>query len=227
MVGGEAREVSRWHGPRLHLPRQPGRLDLCRGIDPGPGAGCGRRAAGPQLQNGEDRGRYGAQRRLAEPAGGGGTAGRVQPARSVQDRHFAIKARGSAACSTRFTALLGASLLSGASLLLTALVTWVSEPLVRGRFVGKAPHIQAVLSRNQFDVLVRKPQLRGIPQQRDAPRRCGRKLAQVLDQPVPLELKYRLRRADRDQDARGPALLACADDRLEKGFRFLNRLAAE
>src|SRR3989442_11365749 len=91
-------------------------------MDPGPGAGCGRRAAGPRLQNGEDRGRYGAQHRFAEPAGSGGTAGRVQPARSVQDRHFAITARGGATCSTRFTALSSASLLSGASLLLTALV---------------------------------------------------------------------------------------------------------
>src|SRR5439155_17176106 len=116
---------------------------------------------------------------------------------------------------------------SGASLLPAALLAWLSEPLVRGRFVEKAPHIQPVLSRHQFDVLVRKPELRGITQQRDAPRRCDCKLAEVLDQPVPLELKYRLRRTDRDQDARGPALFAGADDRLEKSLRFLNRLAAE
>src|SRR5207253_1055392 len=142
-------------------------------------------------------------------------------------RHFAIKARGGAASSTRFTAPSSASLLSGAALLLTAVVAWVSEQPVRGRFVGKAPHIQPVLSRDQFDVLVRKPELRGITQQRDAPRRSDCKLAEVLDQPVPLELKYRLRRTNRDQDIRARALLACADDRLEKSFRFLNRLAAE
>jgi len=84
-----------------------------------------------------------------------------------------------------------------------------------------------VLSRDKFDVLVRKLEVPGITQQRDALRRRDCKLAEVLDQPVPLELKYRLRRTHRDQDARAPALLACADDRLEKGFRFLNRLPGE
>ena len=102
----------------------------------------------------------------------------------------------------------------------------VFEPPVRRRFVGKAPHIQPVLSRDHFDVLVRKPEVPGVTQQRDAPR-CVCKLAEVLDQPVPLELKYRRRRTDRDQDARASALSACPEDRLEKGFRFLNALAAE
>jgi hypothetical protein len=113
--------------------------------------------------------------------------------------------------------------------LLTApfsLPTRVFKPPVRRRFVEKAPHIPPVLSRDQFDVLVRKPEVPGVPQQRDAPR-CVCKLAEVLDQPVPLELKYRLRRTNRDQDARAPGFPACADDRLEKGFRFLNGLAAE
>jgi hypothetical protein len=41
-------------------------------------------------------------------------------------------------------------------------LTGVSEPPVRGRFVGKAPHIQAVLLRDQFDVPVRKPEIAGI-----------------------------------------------------------------
>jgi hypothetical protein len=41
-------------------------------------------------------------------------------------------------------------------------LTGVPEPLVRGRFIGKAPHIQAVLSRDQFDVPVRKPEIAGI-----------------------------------------------------------------
>src|SRR5206468_465336 len=80
----------------------------------------------------------------------------------------------------------------------------------------KAPHIQPVLSRDQFDVLVRKPEVPGVTQQRDAPR-CVCKLAEVLDQPVPLELKYRLRRTNRDQDARASGLFACREDRLEKG----------
>jgi hypothetical protein len=104
--------------------------------------------------------------------------------------------------------------------------TRVSEPLVRRRFVEKAPHSQPVLSRDQFGVLVGKPQIPGITQQRDA-RRCDGKLAEVLDQPVPLELKYRLRRPNRDQDARAPALPGCADERLKKGFRILNCLPAE
>src|SRR5713226_2606447 len=99
-------------------------------------------------------------------------------------------------------------------------LTPISEPLVRGRFVEKAPHSQPVLSRDQFDVLVRKLETLGITQQRDAPRRCDCKLVEVLDQPVPLDLKYRLRRTNRDQDARAPALPACADDRPEKGCRF-------
>jgi len=106
-------------------------------------------------------------------------------------------------------------------------LTWVSEPLFRGRFVEKAPHIPPVLSRDQFDVLVRKPEIPGITQRRDAPRRCDCKLAEVLDQPVPLELKYRLRRTNQNQDARALALPTCADDRLGKSFRFLNGLAAE
>src|SRR5436190_875047 len=48
----------------------------------------------------------------------------------------------------------------------------VLEPPVGRRFVRKAPHIQAVLSRDQLDVVVRKPQVPGVTQQRDAPRRC-------------------------------------------------------
>ncbi len=149
--------------------------------------------------------------------------------------------RGFESLSLRQSAFCSTSLLSSASflrstqrllttpLLLTTpfLSTWGSEPLVRGRFVGKAPHIQPVLSRDQFDVLVRKPELPGITQQRDAPRRRGCKLAEVLDQPVPLELKYRFRQTHRDQDARALALPARADDRLEKGFRFLDCLPAE
>ncbi|TMI45549.1 MAG: hypothetical protein E6H41_00640 [Betaproteobacteria bacterium] len=102
----------------------------------------------------------------------------------------------------------------------------VFEPPVRRRFVGKAAHIQPELSRDQFDVLVRKPEVLGVTQQRDA-LRCVCKLAEVLDQPVPLELEYRLRRTNRDQDARASRLSACPEDRLEKGFRFLNGLAAE
>jgi hypothetical protein len=108
-----------------------------------------------------------------------------------------------------------------------SLATRVFEPSVRRRFVRKAPHIQLVLSRDQFDVVVRKPEVPGVTEQRDAPRRCDGELAEVLDQPVPLELKYRLRRADQDQDARAPGFLARADDRLEKSFRLLNGLAAE
>jgi hypothetical protein len=113
--------------------------------------------------------------------------------------------------------------------LLTApfsLPTGVFEPPVRRRLVEKAPHIQPVQSRDQFDVLVRKPEVPSVTQQRDAPR-CVCKLAEGLDQPVPFELKYRLRRTNRDQDARASALSACPEDRLEKGFRFLNGLAAE
>jgi hypothetical protein len=106
-------------------------------------------------------------------------------------------------------------------------LTPISEPPVRGRFVEKAADIQPVLSRDQFNVFVRKLEILGITQQRDAPRRCECKLAEELDQPVPLDLKYRLRRTNRDQDARAPGLPACADDRLEKGFRFLNCLPAE
>jgi len=102
----------------------------------------------------------------------------------------------------------------------------VCEPLVCRRFVGKAPHIQPVLPRDQFDVLVRNPEVPGITQQRDA-RRRGCKLAEVLDQPVPLELKYRFRRMHRDQDARALALPARADDRPEEGFRFLNCFPGE
>ena len=105
--------------------------------------------------------------------------------------------------------------------------TCVSEPLVCGRFVGKAADIQPVLSRDHFDVLVGKLEIPGITQQRDAPRRRGGKLAEVLDQPVPLDLKYRLRRTHQDQDARAPCLPACVDDRPEKAVRFLNGLAAE
>src|SRR2546422_6820078 len=103
----------------------------------------------------------------------------------------------------------------------------IFEPPVGRRFVRKAPHIQRVLSRDQLDVVVRKPQVPGVTEQRDAPRRCDCKLAEVIDQPVPLELKYRLRRTNRDQHARAPGLPACADDRLEKGFRLLDGLAAE
>ena len=49
--------------------------------------------------------------------------------------------------------------------LLTApfsLPTRVLEPPVRRRFVEKAPHIPPVLSRDQFDVLVREPEIPGI-----------------------------------------------------------------
>jgi hypothetical protein len=106
-------------------------------------------------------------------------------------------------------------------------LTPIFEPLVRGRFVEKAPDIQSMLSRDQFDVLVRKLEIPGITQQRDAPRRCEGKLAEVFDQPVSLDLKYRLRRPNRDQDARAPGLPACADDRVEEGVRFFNCLAAE
>jgi hypothetical protein len=107
-----------------------------------------------------------------------------------------------------------------------SLPTGVVEPPVRRRFVEKAPHIPPVLSRDQFDVLMREPVVPGVTQQRDAPR-CVCKLAEVFDQPVPLELKYRFRRTNRDQNARAPGLSACADDRLEKGFRLFNGLAAE
>jgi hypothetical protein len=105
--------------------------------------------------------------------------------------------------------------------------TRVSEPLERGGFVEKAADIQPVLSRDQFDVLVGKLEIPGITQQCDAPRRCECKLVEVLDQPMPLDLKYRLRRTNRDQDARTPGLPACADDRAEEGVRFFDGLAAE
>src|SRR5882762_2130650 len=106
------------------------------------------------------------------------------------------------------------------------LPTGVIEPPVRRRFVRKAAHVQPAQSRDQFDVLVRKPEVPAVTQQRDA-RRCLCKLAEGLDQPVPLEPKYRLRRTNRDQDARAAGVSACPEDCLEKGFRFLNGLAAE
>lgn len=91
--------------------------------------------------------------------------------------------RGVAAlCRASF--LLSASFLQSTDLLTTPFLltapflppTWLSEPLVRGRFVEKAPDIQPVLSRDQFDVLVGKLEIPGITQQRDAPR-CDCKLA--------------------------------------------------
>src|ERR1700740_906469 len=107
-----------------------------------------------------------------------------------------------------------------------SLTTGLIEPLVRRQLVGKAPHIQSVLSRGQFDVLVRIAEVPGISHQRNAPR-GGCKRAEVLDQSVSLELKYRLRQTHRDQDARVPDLAAGAEKRLEKEFRFVNRLAGE
>jgi hypothetical protein len=75
-------------------------------------------------------------------------------------------------------------------------LTPIFEPLVRGRLIEKAPDIQPVLSGDQFDVFVGKLEIPGITQQRDAPRRCECKLVEVLDQPMPLDLKYRLRRTN-------------------------------
>src|SRR5882762_7832594 len=164
---------------------------------------------------------------------------RVTCFRAVRHSSPVVRLRcccGAVAAFCRTSLLFSASFLRNTQCLLTTpfllaasflLPMWVSEPLVRGRFVRKGPHVQPVLSRDQFDVLVRKLEVPGITQQRDAPRRHDCKLVEVLDQPVPLELEYRLRRTHRDHDARAPGLAACADDRPEKGFRFLNCFPGE
>jgi len=72
----------------------------------------------------------------------------------------------------------------------------VFEPPLRRRFVEKAPHIQPVLSRDQFDVLVRKPEVPGVTQH--AMRAMCLQARGSTRSAVPLELKYRLRRANRD-----------------------------